>query len=29
VLDTVHAKDHFSKNGLNLLLPAIGETIDI
>jgi len=29
VVDTVHAKDHFSKNGLNLLLPAIGETISI
>jgi L-ascorbate metabolism protein UlaG (beta-lactamase superfamily) len=29
VIDTVHAKDHFSKNGLNLLLPAIGETINL
>jgi L-ascorbate metabolism protein UlaG (beta-lactamase superfamily) len=29
VIDTVHAKDHFSKNGLNLLLPAVGETITI
>jgi L-ascorbate metabolism protein UlaG (beta-lactamase superfamily) len=29
VIDTVHAKDHFSKNGLSLLLPAIGETISI
>lgn len=28
-IDTVKAKDHFSKNGLLLLLPAIGETIDI
>lgn len=29
VIDMVHAKDHFSKNGLNLLLPAIGETINL
>ncbi|WP_407522330.1 metal-dependent hydrolase [Lacibacter sp. MH-610] len=29
VIDTVKAKDHFSKNGLNLLLPAVGETINI
>ena len=29
VIDTVQAKDHFSKNGLSLLLPAVGETITI
>jgi L-ascorbate metabolism protein UlaG (beta-lactamase superfamily) len=28
-IDTVHAKDHFSKNGLNLVLPAIGEVINL
>lgn len=29
VIDTVHAKDYFSKNGLSLLLPGVGETITI
>ncbi|HMO32038.1 MAG TPA: metal-dependent hydrolase [Lacibacter sp.] len=28
-IDTVKAKDHFSKNGLTLLLPHIGETIQL
>jgi L-ascorbate metabolism protein UlaG (beta-lactamase superfamily) len=26
-IDTIRAKDHFSKNGLTLLLPHIGETV--
>jgi L-ascorbate metabolism protein UlaG (beta-lactamase superfamily) len=29
ITDTVAAKDHFSKNGLTLLLPHIGETIHV
>lgn len=29
VIDTEKAKQHFEKNGLELKLPAIGETIDI
>lgn len=28
-IDTMRAKDHFSKNGLSLLLPHIGETITV
>lgn len=28
VIDTVQAKDHFSKNGLSLLLPGIGESVE-
>lgn len=28
-IDTVKAKDHFSKNGLTLVLPHIGETISL
>lgn len=28
-IDTELAKNHFTKNGLNLLLPSIGETIDL
>ncbi len=29
IIDTEKAKEHFSKNGLTLLLPAIGETIPL
>jgi len=28
-IDTEKAKDHFNKNGLHLLLPSVGETIDL